>query len=583
MDQIDQDHVVIIGLGFVLMLVSFGWLFIGRRVYRMSDESNDIARVMRGQSKTFAKVFAVMREMNDRILENAMELRDRVDTQVDRLDYRIRGLHDQFDSTWAKGMQEKVKSVEDEMTRKFLSVANLRSSVDKVDRDTAKAVSMMATLETDVKSNFARMDDFYAADKQMWEDVKKRVELVEKGEESLKGQIEDHKIAIFEEAAKRQEIVDDVLAGGAENHRRAEDIRTLIQQLDERISDEVLKRVDQLEDTTRRLDRGQANFDASDKEYEEFKTKCRSAAVTFSERITALETQRHNDVQAFTSRLNALEMRKTFGPIQTTRPNYEFSPEEWAEISRGKACTTCRKVSVAFPLTDNGQCVKCRATEEELKKMETTKESQKKEFQHVIGSQYFVRSTDYPLHPNGIQPIDLNIGTHLYWSDGTSATTLTEPYKRLLRDRANTYEAKKPVNPDDPTGRRTAAIEEVSKESKSLECNHCGKSLTVDTINIHGRCKDCQKFQSSFIAECEKSEIHQRLVVGNPPFNPQNLTHGLYTIYWMDGGASLAAVGSDSAGRRWYAPTNWISGPSFNWAPVKRVELDRSSVPMAAD
>lgn len=51
---------------------------------------------------------------------------------------------------------------------------------------------------------------------------------------------------------------------------------------------------------------------------------------------------------------------------------------------------------------------------------------------------------------------------------------------------------------------------------------------------------------------------------------------GLYLIYWKEeqgGGASLAAVGCDEEGKKWYHPTNWISGPSFDWEIVERVGL----------
>lgn len=51
------------------------------------------------------------------------------------------------------------------------------------------------------------------------------------------------------------------------------------------------------------------------------------------------------------------------------------------------------------------------------------------------------------------------------------------------------------------------------------------------------------------------------------------MAHGLYVIRWRaGGGVSLAAVGSDSAGRNWYAPTNWIVVPSFDWAEVESAE-----------
>lgn len=50
--------------------------------------------------------------------------------------------------------------------------------------------------------------------------------------------------------------------------------------------------------------------------------------------------------------------------------------------------------------------------------------------------------------------------------------------------------------------------------------------------------------------------------------------HGLYVIHWKEsegGGTSLASVGSDCAGRRWFAATNWVSGPGFDWHAIKRV------------
>lgn len=54
----------------------------------------------------------------------------------------------------------------------------------------------------------------------------------------------------------------------------------------------------------------------------------------------------------------------------------------------------------------------------------------------------------------------------------------------------------------------------------------------------------------------------------------RELKPGLYKIYWKEGGSSLAAVGLDFSGRRWLAPTNWISVPAFNvWPMVEKVEL----------
>ncbi len=56
----------------------------------------------------------------------------------------------------------------------------------------------------------------------------------------------------------------------------------------------------------------------------------------------------------------------------------------------------------------------------------------------------------------------------------------------------------------------------------------------------------------------------------------QLLEHGLYKIWWKSGGHSLAAVGSLSNGKRWMAPTNWITVPSTtHWPIVKKVKLIR--------
>lgn len=48
---------------------------------------------------------------------------------------------------------------------------------------------------------------------------------------------------------------------------------------------------------------------------------------------------------------------------------------------------------------------------------------------------------------------------------------------------------------------------------------------------------------------------------------------GLYILFWKSGGLSLAAVGFDWTGKRWYAPTNWINVPSFDWDDIESVKL----------
>jgi hypothetical protein len=45
---------------------------------------------------------------------------------------------------------------------------------------------------------------------------------------------------------------------------------------------------------------------------------------------------------------------------------------------------------------------------------------------------------------------------------------------------------------------------------------------------------------------------------------------GLYKILWKEGGASLAAVGEDDHGNRWFAPSNWLHVPSFDWRIIKK-------------
>ncbi len=51
------------------------------------------------------------------------------------------------------------------------------------------------------------------------------------------------------------------------------------------------------------------------------------------------------------------------------------------------------------------------------------------------------------------------------------------------------------------------------------------------------------------------------------------LEHGIYRIFWKEGGISLAAVGTDADGKKWYAPTNWVTVPSTDWFAIERVEL----------
>lgn len=63
----------------------------------------------------------------------------------------------------------------------------------------------------------------------------------------------------------------------------------------------------------------------------------------------------------------------------------------------------------------------------------------------------------------------------------------------------------------------------------------------------------------------------------------RKLKHGVYRIFYKGHGSSysLASVGSDESGDKWFAPANWIDKkkghiltlPSYHWSLVTRVEL----------
>lgn len=54
----------------------------------------------------------------------------------------------------------------------------------------------------------------------------------------------------------------------------------------------------------------------------------------------------------------------------------------------------------------------------------------------------------------------------------------------------------------------------------------------------------------------------------------RKLPLGLYRVFWYEAPdrSSLAAVGQNSKGEYWFAPTNWLQVPSYNWFAVQRVE-----------
>lgn len=98
--------------------------------------------------------------------------------------------------------------------------------------------------------------------------------------------------------------------------------------------------------------------------------------------------------------------------------------------------------------------------------------------------------------------------------------------------------------------------------------------------------KESKEFQAlKSLANAPKVEVTDEKwkmpVPEQGEYDWSKLNHGLYKIYWKDGGCSLASVGSLHSGKRWFAPCNWTSKDhsiaSSAWNKVKdveRVEVD---------
>lgn len=54
----------------------------------------------------------------------------------------------------------------------------------------------------------------------------------------------------------------------------------------------------------------------------------------------------------------------------------------------------------------------------------------------------------------------------------------------------------------------------------------------------------------------------------------RKLHHGIYRLYWKDGGSSLASVGGLHDGTRWFAPINWTSKAPDGIASTKWVYVE---------
>lgn len=59
---------------------------------------------------------------------------------------------------------------------------------------------------------------------------------------------------------------------------------------------------------------------------------------------------------------------------------------------------------------------------------------------------------------------------------------------------------------------------------------------------------------------------------GEVVINVAGLPVGLYEVYWVSGGSSEAAIGMNSDGSHWIAPTNWVSpAAKVDWSAVDKV------------
>ena len=98
---------------------------------------------------------------------------------------------------------------------------------------------------------------------------------------------------------------------------------------------------------------------------------------------------------------------------------------------------------------------------------------------------------------------------------------------------------------------------------------------------------EVNKHQSEFDSAVVKAltAIYEKIgtTTGDEEIFPggfDDLEHGVYRVNWVDGGMSLAAVGSFHDGRRWLSPTNWTTadgatqwGGKEVWGMVKSLIL----------
>ena len=60
---------------------------------------------------------------------------------------------------------------------------------------------------------------------------------------------------------------------------------------------------------------------------------------------------------------------------------------------------------------------------------------------------------------------------------------------------------------------------------------------------------------------------------GEVTVSVSSLPAGLYEVYWTSGGSSEAAIGINSDGSHWIAPTNWVKPATevADWGAVRKL------------
>lgn len=131
----------------------------------------------------------------------------------------------------------------------------------------------------------------------------------------------------------------------------------------------------------------------------------------------------------------------------------------------------------------------------------------------------------------------------------------------------------------EPTDAEAPIELDPAKYTKWEDIKKC-KHKTVAWIGRHGeQCQDCGQWMDEE-GEADENDDTQTERSGMTNEQARALQHGLYRLFWVSGGSSLAAVGSTTRGDRWMAPTNWVDGVASGrdgdgrplWSHVRHAE-----------